>query len=123
MPMCTYLNDNEHLTPTGITALDEVLTDMRKETGEDWRVGAHTYEFHRWFRKPVRRTWYALYRNMGMGEFQCINFYRDGTDWSINPDVTAELIVAYCYGYLGGRHCALLQRQPIKPIKPSEATK
>src|SRR5687767_1729261 len=113
MPMCTYLGDTEFLAPTGHKAIDEAVADLRKQTGDDWRAGSFTHVLKRWFRKPVKHTWYALYINVGFGEFQCINFYRDGTDWSINPDVSAELIVAYCYGYLAGDWHA--RRKPAAP--------
>lgn len=102
MPMCTYLGDAEHTSPTGHKVIDETLADLRKQSGDDWRVGVHVIEQPRWFRKPIRHKWYALYINVGLGEFQRINFYRDGTDWSINPNVTAELVVAYMFGYLAG---------------------
>ena len=101
MPACTYLGQNEYLAPTGVKALDEALAELRSVTGEDWRVAVRRFVTGRlWWRKEVQH--FELYCGLGGGEFQIINFYRDGTDWSINHYVPAELVVAYIFGTIGG---------------------
>jgi hypothetical protein len=98
MCITTYINESEKNQPTGIKALDEELTAVRKRTGDDWQVVTVTRSVGFWRRKQV--TLYGLlfdYAGTGI-EYQIINFYRDGTDWSINTYVPAELIVAYLMG-------------------------
>ena len=100
MPATTFMRPDECLAPTGHKTVDEVLRDLRSITGKDWRVEKHLQRSG-FFRKRTREL-FCLYLGVGDGllgyEFQIINFYRDGTDWSINHYVPAELLVAYMYG-------------------------
>lgn len=109
MPAFTYLGEHDHTQPTDHKELDKTLTELRKLTGEDWRIGSWIYRTGcLWWREEYPH--YSLYVGVGSGEFQIINFYRDGTDWSINPDVSAELLMAFMLGYIGGWH-----RNAVKP--------
>jgi len=97
MGVFTYLRENDFIEPTGNKALDDGLLDLRTATGDDWRISAHPVVLGPWWRRK-KATWYSLYCGVGTPEFQTINFYRDGSDWSINLTVPAELIVAYMFG-------------------------
>ena len=100
--MCSYFGDYEATRPTGDAELDELLTEVRKVTGKDWRIWWKEYEIRKRFRRPIKARWYSLIVETRAPEFQVINFYRDNTDWSINGSVSKELIYAYLYGILVG---------------------
>lgn len=114
MPACTYLGEYEYASPSGVKALDEALSELRALTKDDWRVAVRTFVTGRlWWRKEVRL--YEIYCALGGGEFQVINFYRDGTDWTINHYVPAELAVAYLYGTIGGARRTVTVTEGAKP--------
>lgn len=102
MPAFTYLRVDEFVTPTGHKQVDEALADLRKSSGEDWRIQMWQPS------KPLLRKQppplFCLYCGMsrttpqGLREFQIINFFREGTNWTINHFVPSELVVAYMYG-------------------------
>ena len=101
MPATTWLREDEFLQPTGHKVVDETLRELREVTGKDWRVDKRrTTTGHLWWKRHV--DLFSLYVRLGMtmlgDEFQIINFHRDGTDWSINHHVPAELVVAYMLG-------------------------
>lgn len=106
MPMCTYLSDGQHTKPTSNKKINELLAEVRQKTGEDWRVGEHVHEIPRWFRKSRTYRWFELLKCVDpppyRTEFQIINFYREHSGTTINDAVSADLIVAYLYGMLGG---------------------
>lgn len=100
MSICTYLTDDEFTTPTTNVTLNEVLAEVRRVTGRDWRVGERSYTTgHLWWRKTSH--WYTLYLTTTMSEVQVINFWREG-DCSISTNSSAERVIAYLYGVLAG---------------------
>lgn len=100
--IATYLQHNQHTEPTSCAKLNELISEVRKVTGKDWRVAELSFERAFWFRKSQIVFRYELLLHICSGEFQCINFHRDGTDWSINTTVPAELVIAFLYGILAG---------------------
>ena len=98
MPICTYLNQCETERPIQDKDVNEWLTRARESTGKRLVVHEHIVEIYRWFKKKTHWS-YEIFWPIGDGiEHQCINFYRDGTDWSINTCVTKELAIAYLMG-------------------------
>ncbi|VVE33952.1 hypothetical protein [Pandoraea commovens] len=100
--MCSYFGDYEATRPTGDAALDELLAEVRKVTGKDWRIWWKEYEIRKPLRRPIKARCYSLIVETRAPEFQYINFYRDNSDWTINGSVSKELIYAYLYGLLTG---------------------
>ena len=95
------MRSDDCLAQTGHKTVDDTLRNLRAITGKDWRIEKHLQRSG-FFRKRLREL-FCLYIGVGDGimgykEFQIVNFYRDGTDWSINHYVPAELLVAYMYG-------------------------
>jgi hypothetical protein len=87
-----------------------LLDELEARYGERWRAVRYTRPlWRRWFnpwnvwRPMLPRVTWSLYYEYHPDEWQVINFYREGTDWSINTSVSKELIVAYLHGYLGQR--------------------
>lgn len=102
MPICTYLNESDKDTPIVNKAVIEWLTNARKATNTHIVVHERPYEVRRWFKKLTKYS-YELFWPINGIEYQCVNFYRDGTDWTINTHVTAELAVAYLMGLCSNR--------------------
>jgi hypothetical protein len=104
MPCCTYLNDNEYTSPTTDIELNKLLSDVRRLTGDDWRIHESVYETRRWFRPPLLSKNYELYGPISGPEFQIINFYRpersDEMFSSINHNNSAGHVAAFLYGML-----------------------
>lgn len=104
------------MRPTADPEIDDVLDKVRAATGKDWRAESHLIRRKGWFRKE--RYLHSLYLGLGDtilgGEFQIINFYM-GTEWSLNTEVPAEVIVAFLLGILAGRDFALKDEMPKSP--------
>lgn len=105
----TFLHDGELNVPTSNSVINELLSEVRAKTGEDWQVIERTrqqkYVFQPW-KKPKNISLYELYVYVGgVGPWQQINFYRDNSDSSINITNGAELIIAFFYGILCGLNC------------------
>lgn len=100
MPICTYLSAGELDLAIENKAVAEALADLRKSDPDGgWVCRERSYRVRRGlFRRPEERKSYSVYKRITGGEYQIINFYRDGTDWSINTSVPAELAVAFMYG-------------------------
>jgi hypothetical protein len=104
MPMCTYLEDREYTTPTGVPALDETLTELRKMTGRDWRIAVykHVGGWNWWQPREVSNR-YSLFLGVGGYEFQEINFLNPNLQGSsIHTVVDSRTIHAYMMGILAG---------------------
>ena len=104
MCITTCLHDSEQDQVLKNKEIAELLSEVREKTGENWQVVEREHiSKPRWFKETVRTFRYELYIEVGgCMPFQMINFYRDEMSSSINPKVTAELIVAYFLGMLGG---------------------
>lgn len=99
MPCCTYIPDNEKNLPICNNAVAEWLASAREKTGIKIVVLERKFEFRRWFQRKERIEWrYEILWPLGHAEYQVVNFYRDGTDWTINLMVPAEMAVAYLIG-------------------------
>lgn len=102
MCCCTYLNESEQVQkPIQNRHITEWLEKVNSLTGQGWIVKEHKTTRRRWFKEVVTYR-YELLVPTRLPEYQEINFYRDGTDWSINFYVPAELIVAYLIGICAG---------------------
>jgi hypothetical protein len=108
MPAFTSLSPRELNQPCGSKELDAALADLRRVTARNWQIIPRRIEQRHWFRKTTERT-FSLYVEAEGGEFQVINFYRDGTTWSINHCVPAELLMAYMLG-------AMSETQPANSV-------
>lgn len=104
MPICTYLDQYDCTEETSDDELNSLLADVREATGDDWRIRESEYEVHRWFRRPLIKRRYTLYRQTVGSEFQIMNFYRPDLVQlqSINTVNGAEHVAAYLYGVLAG---------------------
>lgn len=114
MTATTFLHDGELNIPTSNKVINDLLKEVREATGQDWQIlELKLYPKKKWFQRPSDRApklFYEVYLYVGgMGPWQQINFYREGTDWSINLVNTSELVVAYLYGILAGIHQAGLK--------------
>lgn len=106
MACCTYLLDHDYTKPTSDGELNDLLAEVRKVTGEDWRIREFVSERRRWFRRPVIAKAYELLVGIHSGEFQIVNFYRPEADrlayGSMNFINDAGYVAAYLYGVLAG---------------------
>lgn len=102
MPCFTYLSDSDCLKPTGNDELDKRLTMLRKLSGKDYRIEKYV-SYRRSFPHLRQKEYvgYTLYYGIGGGEFQIINFYR-ARDWTINTEVSAEILLNYIMGVING---------------------
>lgn len=104
MPCCTYLNQDEFKQPTSNKVLNDLLSEVRESTGDDWRLEEVTVEERKWWFKTVEHKVYVLYNHVHGPEFQVINFYHSPLkgDNSINFCNDDELVAAYLLGLLAG---------------------
>jgi len=101
MCITTCLYDSEQNQVLKNKEISELLDEIREVTGENWQVIEREYITKFWFKENIKTISYELYVEVGgCLSFQMINFYRDEMSSSINPRVTAELIIAYFYGML-----------------------
>ena len=99
MPICTYLREHELYRPIANATVSEWLEHARKATGRRIQVQEHEFVQRRWFRKPLKLLRYQILWPVFDGiEHQVMNFYRDGSDWTLNTYVPAEMAVAYLMG-------------------------
>ena len=104
MSCTTFLHDCELNQPLPDAEVQAVLDEVRKLSGEDWQVVALPPPRKRWFEKQ-RPTMYGVYVYVGgIGPWQQINFWREGSKWSINLYMPLETVSAYLLGMLGGLH-------------------
>lgn len=102
MPATTYLMKRELLEAKANAELNELITDVRQATGDDWRVQEQVC----WEWKNFRRYHsflYSVYVGLSnTGEFQIINFSIQDAKGSINHFVKIDLMMAYLMGILHG---------------------
>jgi len=72
----------------------------RQRPDENWQIVEYRYERSVLFStKSIYK--YSIYTYVGgWGPWQIINFYDTKSGTSINTQVSAEVIAAYCYGLL-----------------------
>lgn len=102
MTCTTFLHEGELNVPLPNAELQKLLEEVRERTGKDWQVVPIQAVKGRW---PVKKTitLYGVYVYVGgVGPWQQINFYREGSDSSINLYVTLDLVAAYLFGLHGG---------------------
>lgn len=104
MPMITYLMDGELKslrTVPGDRELDELLQQLRGETGDEWLIRSTPVLNKRWFRKPKYSTSYTLYYGLDNGiEFQVINLC-NGHGRRV-AGFQREHVINYILGFLAG---------------------
>jgi hypothetical protein len=105
----TYLTDNDLSRRVTHKSVAKVLTELQAlHPSDGWHITEYIYPaYRRWywpFTEVAEARVFELYKRLtDYGEYQIINFYRDGTDWSINTFVPAELVIAFMYGAMRGR--------------------
>jgi hypothetical protein len=103
MTCTTFLHDGELNQPLPDAEVQHFLDAVRKLSGENWQVVPLHLTRHRWLRKPVTETLYGLYVYIGgVGPWQQINLYREGSASSINLYATLDVVAAYLLGMYGG---------------------
>lgn len=104
-----FLSQAELNIPLPDPDLQKLLEEVRKITAEDWQVVEHRLKTQRtWlFGKTKTVSMWSLYVYVGgFGPWQVINFYREGSETSINHLVPLDMIVSYLYGILSGHEIA-----------------
>lgn len=99
MPMTTFFSHEQQELKD--KELEKILAEANSVCSEKWLVEEREY-------KPLFRKFlyfYTLNFSLGGGEYQVINFYNGKSDSSINSSVSAEMVAAYLYGYMGGFEC------------------
>lgn len=100
MTCTTFLHEGELNQPLPDQECQLILEEARKHSGKDWQVVPIHVIRWKWFRKHVE-TLYGVYVYVGgVGPWQQINFYREGTRSSINLYVPLEVVAAYFLGML-----------------------
>jgi uncharacterized membrane protein YsdA (DUF1294 family) len=100
MTCTTFLYQSELNIPLPDPECQQILEESRKHTGLDWQVIPIQTRERRWF-KVREETLYGLFVYVGgVGPWQQINFYREGTRTSINVYVPLETVMAYLIGTL-----------------------
>lgn len=75
MPICTYLDRDDHLGPTRDSEINTLLAEVRRTTGEDWRVRELTFWTGLCFWRREHKR-YAIYHELNAPEYQMVNLYR-----------------------------------------------
>jgi hypothetical protein len=104
MCITTFLHDSELNVPTSNIELNKVLKELRTASKEDWQL-IERHHCVRGFFGRTKKSYniYELYVFVGgCGPWQLINFYSEGSDTSINTSNSADKIMAFMLGYLGG---------------------
>jgi hypothetical protein len=109
MVCTTFLSDSELNVPTSNDDLNELLKEVRKVSGEDWQITERMTElpvpaWKFWAAREFVKTYELFVYVGGCGPWQQINFYRDGSDYTINIRNRCELVMAYLYGIVAGVH-------------------
>lgn len=103
MTCTTYLYEFEYTQDTSNNTVNSVLKDLNKESGNKWRVRECLVTSKKnLFSKPVTKKFYELYYHLNHSEFQIINFYCEKSSSSINFMVSADVLIAYMHGVIGG---------------------
>jgi len=98
MTCTTFLHNGELNQPLPNTEVQEFLDIARAQTGKDWQVVPITISSRKWF-KTTYSTLYGVYVYVGgMGPWQQINFFNEGSGSSINLYVPIETVGAFFMG-------------------------
>lgn len=102
MTCTTFLHDGELNQPLPDAEVQMILDEVRKLSGENWQVvPLPRPRANAFLRRPP--TLYGVYVYVGgMGPWQQINFWRNGTSSSINLYQPLDVVAAYLLGMLGG---------------------
>jgi hypothetical protein len=102
MAIVSYYDEHEleKVKTVSNEELNELLLEVR-EKDDRYYLEEKTFMIKKWFRKPMKKTFYTLLFNTGGCECQIINFCQD-RDWSINTSVPKSYITTYFYGFLNG---------------------
>lgn len=104
MVCTTFLSDSDLNKPLPDAEVQEFLDLARMQTGKNWQVVPITFTSRKWF-KTRHFTLYEVYVYVGgIGPWQQINFYREGSDSSINLCVPLETVAAFFMGIVAGQH-------------------
>lgn len=102
MTCTTFLHDGELNQPVPQPEIQILIDTVRKVTGQNWQVVPLPARRVGLFRRQAQ-TLYGVYVYVGgIGPWQQINFYREGSKSSINLYVPLEVVAAYFYGLWNG---------------------
>lgn len=106
------LTSDQYTGPTRNHRLNALLSDVRRRTGEDWRIAERRFCLRQFLRRPTELVAYELYVETGAGEFKVVSFYR-ANGWTTNYVGTAEHVATYLEGVLAGldRHAQVARRR------------
>jgi hypothetical protein len=132
MPIVTYFSECEirACSKSSNPVITELLSEVNSKSSARWLVRDYpvtsTKSIGFLFKRKVKATemYHELYVATIEPEFQIINFYREGSDSTINTVVTSDVIVSYLMGFLSSfnRHLSTKQSassyQPNRNIQP-----
>ena len=101
MTCTTFLHNWELDQPLPDPELQSIFDEAKKRTGKNWQVvKLEQWQQPSWWRKKPE-TLYGVYVYVGgMGPWQQINFFKEGSRSSINLHVPLEVVAAYFLGML-----------------------
>lgn len=102
MPASTYLSDSEisSLTLSPPEKVKELLSELSLRTNTNWLIRPRTSSIPRLFRRALFITTYSLLCDLGMNEFQLINF--PGEQEGFNFSVPLHQLETFLLGFLSG---------------------
>lgn len=109
MPITTFLHDGELNQPTGDREIDELLAEVRRNTGRNYQVVTRraVERFGLFGLRKHLLTRMSVYLEVGgMGPWQWISCTQD-----------AATVRAYLLGMLGGHDYCLRSNTRIKPTR------
>lgn len=95
----TILRKSECNQATSNPVLNEMLMQVREETGKNWQVLERREK--RWWKE---RVFYLLCCETHPPMFQIMNFYNEHSGTSTNITNSADVVVSFLYGILAGLH-------------------
>ena len=100
MTCTTFLHDGELNQPLPNAELQSIFEEAKNHSGKNWQVVPIHITYRKWFRQKTK-TLYGVYVYVGgMGPWQQINFFKDGSNSSINLYVSLDVVAAYFLGML-----------------------
>jgi len=104
MTIMTWLRPDEMLNKTSNKEINKLVLEANNTIngGKFFCVERKIHSVHMFFIKKTVTRFELFYSPDGTTYVQQINFYRLGSDTSINTSVPADLIMAYLFGVLCG---------------------